>query len=122
MTTSFCPFLPAILKWSTSPFAPNFADTPPGTGSGVAFAGSLFGSASTTCCSAVTRTGTGHPLGPVARFGATFTAATPAGAFTATAGISSAPGPAKPTFVSVPCCTASGNAVVAPGKSPMRRR
>ena len=42
-------------------------------------------------------------------------AGAPADTFRSTAGNSSAPGPAKPTFASLPRCTASGNAVVAPG-------
>ena len=45
-----------------------------------------------------------------------------AGAFTPTGGTSAAPGPANPTFAVFPRCTTTGNAVVAPGNSPMRRR
>src|SRR5262245_45161908 len=120
----FTPFLHVTAKWSTSPAFSNRAETPPGTGSLLAFAGSSFGSFSTDSGQSLSRTGTAHPATLADFFGETYTAARPGsvGIFTLTAGRSAVPGPAKPMLAVCPRCAATGKAVVAPENSPMRRR
>ena len=122
--TTFFPFFAAKAKWSRSFFSANRAETPPGTGSLVACFGSLFGSVSTVSGASLSRTGTGHPAAPSDRFGVAYTTGTvgSVGAVTRTGFTPSRPGPLKPTSADLPRWTASGNAVVAPGKRPMRTR
>ena len=89
-----------------------------------ALAGSLFGSASTACGSSLSRTGTGHPVGPSARIGATYTTGTSGsvGAVTGTGFTPFRSGPLNPTSVVLPRWITRGNAVVVPGNEPIRTR